>query len=178
MAVYLAAFEESAAIFAQASTDPILSQVRWYGGDGTVQSAAVVAGPVAAAFAALTVFRAPTYGLDDQLLQQDAELIGAIQASSGLPPDAFTLAAYDALHVATLAYAEVGLDSLPGYRSAVLRQAEVYTGATGSTDLNPAGDRADGDYDFYQVCAGSPPFWSRVAAYRAADGTIVNVGGC
>lgn len=178
VAVYLAAFEESAAIFAQASADPILSQVRWYGGDGTVQSAAVVADPVAAAFAATTEFRAPTYGLDDQLLQQDAELIGAIQAGSGLPPDAFTLAAYDALQVATLAYAEVGLDSLPDYRSAVLRQAEAYTGATGSTDLNPAGDRAVGDYDFYQVCAGSPPSWSRVAAYRADGGTIVNVGGC
>ena len=118
VAVYLAAFEESAVIFAQASADPVLSQVRWYGGDGTVQSAAVVADPIAASFAATTEFRAPTYGLDDQLLQQDAGLIASIHANTGLSPDAFTLAAYDALHVAALAYAEVGLDSLPGYRAA------------------------------------------------------------
>lgn len=178
VAVYLAAFEESADIFAQASADPVLSQVRWYGGDGTVQSAQVVADPIAATFAATTEFRAPTYGLDDQLLQQDAGLIGAIQASSGLAPDAFTLAAYDALHVAALAYAEVGLDSLTDYRAAVLSQAAAYTGATGSTTLNANGDRAVGDYDFYQVCGGSTPAWSRVAAYRAAAGSIVNVGGC
>ncbi len=178
VAVYLAAFEESALIFAQASGDPTLSQVRWYGGDGTVQSAAVIADPTAAAFAASTSFRAPTYGLDDALLQQDAALIDAIGARSGLPPDAFTLAAYDALHVATLAFAEVGLGSLAGYRSALLRQAEAYTGATGSTDLNAAGDRAVGDYDFYQVCAGTPPVWRRVAAYRATRGTVVSVGGC
>jgi len=178
VAVYLAAFEESAVIFAQASADPVLSQVRWYGGDGTVQSAAVVADPIAASFAATTEFTAPTYGLDDPLLQQDATLIGAIQSSTGLAPDAFTLAAYDALHIAALAYAEVGLDSLPNYRAAVLGQAAAYTGATGSTTLNANGDRAVGDYDFYRVCGGQTPAWLRVAAYRAAQGTIVDVGGC
>jgi branched-chain amino acid transport system substrate-binding protein len=178
VAVYLAAFEESAVIFAQASGDPTLSQVRWYGGDGTVQSAAVVADPTASAFAATTAFRAPTYGLDDQLLQQDADLIGTIEARTGLLPDAFTLAAYDALHVAGLAYAKVGFGSIGNYRSELLRQAAAFTGATGPTELNPAGDRAVGDYDFYQVCPGTPPSWQRVAAYRAAGGTVVTVGGC
>jgi branched-chain amino acid transport system substrate-binding protein len=178
VAVYLAAFEESALIFAQASGDPTLSQVRWYGADGTVQSAAVVADPTAAAFAAATEFRAPTYGLGDALLQQDAGLIGTIADRSGLPPDAFTLAAYDALHVATLAYAAVGLGAIETYRSRLLTQAAAYTGATGLTELNPAGDRAVGDYEFYQVCAGTTPSWTRVAAYQAAGGTIVSVGAC
>ncbi len=178
VAVYLAAFEESALIFAQASADPAFAQVRWYGGDGTVQSAAVVADPTSAAFAAATAFRAPTYGLSDQLLQQDAELIGTIADRSGLAPDAFTLAAYDALHVATLAYAAVGLDAIETYRSELLTQAGAYTGATGPTDLNAAGDRAVGDYDFYQVCAGPTPSWQRVTAYEAAGGTLVSVGAC
>jgi branched-chain amino acid transport system substrate-binding protein len=179
VAVFLAAFEESAtAIFAQASGDPTLSQVRWYGGDGTVLSAAVVADPTAAEFAATTAFRAPTYGLDDQLLQQDADLIGTIEARTGLVPDAFTLAAYDALHVAGLTYAKVGLRSIGNFRSELLTQAAAYTGATGPTELNPAGDRAVGDYDFYQVCPGTPASWKRVEAYRAADGTIVPVGSC
>ncbi len=178
VAVYLPAFEESAAIFAQAGADPTFSEVRWYGADGTVQSAAVIADPAAAAFAAATAFRAPTYGLGDALLQQDADLIDAIQARTGLQPDAFTLAAYDALHVATLAYANVGLASIPDYRAELLSQAAAYSGATGPTNLNPAGDRAAGDYEFYQVCAGAPPFWSRVAAYQATSGTVVSVGGC
>jgi branched-chain amino acid transport system substrate-binding protein len=179
VAVYFAAFEESAvAIFAAASEDPVFSQVRWYGGDGMVQSALVLADPTAAAFAAATELRAPTYGLDDALIEQNADLIDAIEARSGLPADAFTLAAYDALHVAALAYAEVGLESIEEYRSELLTQAEAYTGATGPTELNAAGDRAVGDYDFYQVCAGTPPSWARVAAYRAAAGNVVSVGGC
>jgi branched-chain amino acid transport system substrate-binding protein len=178
VAVYLAAFEESATIFAQASGDPAFAQVRWYGGDGTVQSAAVIGDPTSAAFAAATAFRAPTYGLGDQLLQQDAELITTIADRSGLPPDAFTLAAYDALHVATLAYAAVGLESIATYRSELLSQADGYTGATGPTDLNAAGDRAVGDYEFYQVCPGTTPTWVRVAAYQAAGGTVTSVGGC
>jgi len=179
VAVYFAAFEESAvAIFAAASTDPVFSQVRWYGGDGMVQSSLVVADPTAAAFAATTELRAPTYGLDDQLLQDHADLIDAIEARSGLPADAFTLAAYDALHLATLAYAKVGLGSIDAYRSELLRQADTYIGATGPTTLNANGDRAVGDYDFYRVCPGSPASWRRVSAYRAAGGTIVNVGGC
>jgi branched-chain amino acid transport system substrate-binding protein len=178
VAVYLAAFEESAAIFAQASADPAFAEVRWYGGDGTVQSAAVVADPASAAFAAATAFRAPTYGLGDELLQQDAGLTGTIADRSGLPPDAFTLAAYDALHVATLAYAAVGLGDIETFRSELLTQAGAYTGATGATELNPAGDRAVGDYEFYQVCAGTTPVWTRVAAYQAAAGTIVSVGAC
>jgi branched-chain amino acid transport system substrate-binding protein len=178
--VYFAAFEESAVgIFAAASADPVFSQVRWYGGDGMVQSSLVVADPDAAGFAAATQLRAPTYGLDDALLQEHADLIDAIEARSGdLPADAFTLAAYDALHLATLAYAEVGLGSIEDYRAELLRQAETYTGATGPATLNANGDRAVGDYDFYQVCPGSPATWNRVSAYRAAAGTIASLGGC
>jgi len=179
VAVYFASFEESAvAIFAAAKADPTFSQVRWYGGDGVVQSSLVLADADAADFAAAAAFRAPTYGLDDQLLQEHADLIAAIEARSGLPADAFTLAAYDALHVAALAYADVGLGSIPAYRSALLDQAAAYAGATGNTALNPAGDRAVGDYDFYQVCAGNPASWQRVAAYRASSGTVASLAGC
>ena len=117
VAVYFAAFEESAVgIFAAASADPVFSQVRWYGGDGWCRAPWCSPIPTAAGFAAATELRAPTYGLDDQLLQQNADLIAAIGARSGLTADAFTLAAYDALHVATLAYAEVGLGSIEDYR--------------------------------------------------------------
>jgi len=179
VAVYFASFEESAVlIFAAASGDPVLSQVRWYGGDGVVQSAAVLADPTAAAFAATTDFRAPTYGLADALLQQDADLISSIQDETGIAPDAFSLAAYDALHVAALAYDEVGLGAQSTYRAEVLRQAAAYDGATGNTELNANGDRAVGDYDFYQVCGGGTPAWKRVSAYRSATGAVETLGGC
>ena len=100
-----------------------------------------------------------------------AAATGLREARTGLTADAFTLAAYDALYVATLAYAEAGLESIEEYRSELLDQAEAYTGATGPTALNATGDRAVGDSDFYQVCGGTPASWARVAAYRAAPAT-------
>lgn len=179
VAVYLAAFEESAPLLAQASRDPLLARVRWYGGDGTVQSAAVLSDSTAAAFAASVRFRAPSYGLNDGVRLQHADLIDAIEARSGYPADAFALAAYDALHVAALAYRDTGLSSAAAYKAALMRIADGYAGATGPTRLNAAGDRAAGDYDFYQVCPGtSGRGWKHVAAYRATIGTIVPVGGC
>jgi branched-chain amino acid transport system substrate-binding protein len=179
VAVYFASFEQSAVqIFDALSGDPVLSQVRWYGGDGVVQSAAVLGDATAAGFAATVSFRAPTYGLDQALLDQDADLISSIQQQTGLAPDAFALAAYDALHVAALAYDEVGLNSIPDYRAEVLRQAAAYDGATGNTTLNANGDRAVGDYDFYQVCGGGTPAWKRVSAYRAATGSVETIEGC
>ena len=170
VAVYLAAFEESAAIFAQASADPAFAQVRWYGGDGTVQSAAVVADPTSAAFAAATAFRAPTYGL------------GALTVDSfthDVPVGLLvTLADTQRQPEEELAYAAVGLGNIETYRSELLTQAGAYTGATGLTALNANGDRGVGDYEFYQVCGGPTPSWARVAAYQAAGGTIVSVGAC
>jgi branched-chain amino acid transport system substrate-binding protein len=179
VAVYFASFEQSAEqIFAALNGDPVLSQVRWYGGDGVVQSAAVLGDADAAAFAAAVSFRAPTYGLDQALLDQDATLISSIQQQSGLAPDAFALAAYDALHVAALAYDQVGLSSISDYRAEVLRQAAAYEGATGNTTLNANGDREVGDYDFYQVCGGGTPAWKRVSAFRAGTGTVEAIDGC
>src|SRR5262249_42638922 len=49
--VYVAGFDGVAALFGQASADPIFASVRWYGGDGTALSHAFTTGP-AAAFAA------------------------------------------------------------------------------------------------------------------------------
>jgi branched-chain amino acid transport system substrate-binding protein len=179
VAVYFASFEQSAVeIFDALSGDPVLSQVRWYGGDGVVQSAAVLGDATAAGFAATVSFRAPTYGLDQALLDQDADLISSIKQQTGIEPDAFALAAYDALHVAALAYDQVGLNSIPDYRAEVLRQAAAYNGATGNTTLNANGDRAVGDYDFFQVCGSGTPAWKRVSAYRAATGSVEAIEGC
>ena len=94
------------------------------------------------------------------------------------PKYAFALAAYDALHVAALAFAQVGLGSITDYRAEVLRQAAAYDGATGNTELNANGDRAVGDYDFYQVCGGGTPAWKRVSAFRTATEAVETIDGC
>jgi ABC-type branched-subunit amino acid transport system substrate-binding protein len=65
----------------------------------------------------------------------------------------------------------VGGGWVEALKAELVRQANGYTGVTGPTQLNAAGDRATGDYDFYQVCAGTPDYaWKRIAAFRAAHG--------
>src|SRR5688572_13549409 len=64
--VYIAAFEEGAAIFDRARLDADLAAARWYGGDGLTQSQALLASPAIAAFAAATSFTAPAVGLPEE----------------------------------------------------------------------------------------------------------------
>ena len=46
--------------------------------------------------------------------------------------------------------------------------ARDYTGLTGPTELNEAGDRSLGNYDFWAVCEGDSGYeWVRAATYTA-----------
>ena len=62
-------------------------------------------------------------------------------------------------------------EGAPALRKAIVDAAQDYTGLTGPTELNDAGDRSLGNYDFWAVCkreAGDE--WVRVATYTAGVG--------
>lgn len=54
--VYLASFDEAVQLFEQASGDPVLSSVQWYGGDGFIKNQALLLNSSAASFAYSTSF--------------------------------------------------------------------------------------------------------------------------
>jgi branched-chain amino acid transport system substrate-binding protein len=193
--VYLAAFDEGAALFAQASADPIFSAVRWYGSDGTALSQAFTSNPAATAFAARVGYPCPTYGLDDALAARWKPVADQILARTGIPPDALALSAYDALGVATLAAVQAGgTTDIEAFKKAFVQVAANYAGITGSVALNAAGDRQSGTYDFWALCHpamstaptanGMPQdlfAWTRVAVYQPlpdGTGTISRLPGC
>ncbi len=152
-AVYLASFDECAALFRQAASDPVLSSVNWYGGDGVVLSAALINDAAAAAFAVSTNFIAPTFGLPEETRSRWQPLSNAIKSRTVIDPDAFALAAYDAMWVIAMTY-NAGSGSVPGFSSlkTTFRQhADTYYGVTGSTRLNDAGDRAAGTFDYWGI---------------------------
>jgi branched-chain amino acid transport system substrate-binding protein len=176
VAVYLAAFDENVAIFHQARTDPVLSSVRWYGSNGTAQSAALVGDPSAAQFAAERGYPCPIFGLDDATAQRWQPIAQEIHTCCGITPDAYALAAYDAFRVAANSYASLGgswgTGSADALRAAFVQEANRYTGITGPTALNAAGDRSYGIYDFWAVGLSGLYQWNRVAGYRfGPDGT-------
>ena len=86
-------------VFQSAQSDLTLSSTTWYGSDGVALSAALTGDATAAAFAASVDYPNPIFGLDDSLQSEWQPIADAIEARTGIQPDAFALSAYDALFV-------------------------------------------------------------------------------
>jgi branched-chain amino acid transport system substrate-binding protein len=153
IAVYLASFDEAVALFNRASADPTLSGVNWYGGDGFVKNSALLQDPAAAQFALATNFFCPDFGLPMSTEYLWSSLITTINGMTGIQSDAYTLAAYDAMHVISkMIEAEDGIPgSSTSLQSAFLNAANGYSGATGVISLNENGDRASGSFDYWGI---------------------------
>src|SRR5437762_9960673 len=171
IAVYLAAFDEVVDIFTAAhSLGAPLSTTKWYGSDGVALSAALIGDATAAAFAASVDYPNPIFGLPDSLQSEWQPISDEIEARTGIKPDAFALSTYDALFIIQRALEDVGdLRDFAAFKAAFASEADAYSGITGSLALNSAGDRANGDFDFWAV---RNDIWVRIATYSNGQITI------
>lgn len=151
--VYLACFDGVKDIFRQAAADPVLSSVHWYGGDGITQSSALVSDAVAASFATAVELFAPSFGLPQQAHPALGAVSAAIKSKTGLEPDAYALAAYDALFVIarTVAAFPDPPQDFTKVKETFQREANHFFGLTGPLYLNAAGDRSVGSFDYWGV---------------------------
>ena len=151
IAVYLASFDEAVAMFNQASSDPILFGVNWYGGDGFVKNSTLLQDPLASQFAVATNFFCPDFGLPLSTEYLLSAIISTIDGMSGIQSDAYTLAAYDAMYV--ISKLVENEDGIPGnsasLQSAFLNASNGYSGATGVISLNDNGDRSSGSFNYW-----------------------------
>jgi branched-chain amino acid transport system substrate-binding protein len=175
VAVYLAAFDEVVQLFRAAAADPVLGKVRWYGSNGVALSDALVGDPTAAEFAIRTRYPNPVFGRDEGAREIWEPLVAQIRARTGLEPDGFALAAYDAVWVAARAYIASGAtQDIERLNRAFVTAAASGYGATGWTVLNEAGDRKHGDFDFWALrLEGGVPRWTRVAIYESRTGRLI-----
>jgi len=171
-AVYLAAFDEVVNVFQSAQGNATLSATTWYGSDGVALSAALLADSTAAAFAANAGYPNQIFGLDDALQSKWQPISDAIEARTGITPDAFALSAYDALFVVQRALQNSGGTKIFGnFKAAFVNEANAYVGITGSTALDSAGDRLNGNFDFWAVQLENGSYdWVRIGSY--ANGTL------
>jgi branched-chain amino acid transport system substrate-binding protein len=171
IAVYLAAFDEAVDVFHSAHSNATLSSPRhWYGSDGVALSAALTDDATAAAFAASVDYPNPTFGLPDSLKNKWQPIANAIEARTGFKPDVFALSTYDVLFVLQRALEDVGdLKNFAAFKAAFVSEADAYSGITGSLALNSAGDRANGDFDFWAVRSDN---WVRIGTYNSSNGQI------
>ena len=167
--VYLAGFDEVAQILSLAQSDPVLSAVHWYGSDGVVGSTALSTNSGAAAFMTAHGFPSPIFGLDPGMVGSWSPIARRIKSRSGVDPDAFALSAYDAVWLAALAFQNGGSADHGAFRDSLVSTASTYTGVTGPTKFDAAGDREAGNFDFWSV---NGTTWTQVAHYKASDGSI------
>jgi branched-chain amino acid transport system substrate-binding protein len=167
IAVYLAAFDEAVGVFQSAQANSTLSATPWYGSDGVALSQALLEDTTAAAFAVGAGYPNPIFGLDDAFQGSWQPIAEAIQARTSINPDAFALSAYDALFVVHRALQDAGgTKDFAAFKSAFVGEADGYTGITGSTALDAAGDRVSSDFDFWAVRLQNGAYsWVRVERY-------------
>ena len=173
VAVYLAGFEEVADIFTAARTVTGLDGVRWYGGDGSAQSKALLAGGPATFATSVKVkgYPSPLVAVPASQAKRDAKLVAEITKRAKNQADAFTLAAYDAFNVAARTLSDTPADAdAATLRAAFARTAEGAKGTTGTIQLDPAGDRVSTPYAFWSVCQrGKSPRWTQTGTWTPAS---------
>ncbi len=172
VAVYLAGFEEVADVFNAARTVSGLNGVRWYGGDGSAQSKALLArGPATFATSGkVEGYPSPLVALPPDRAKRDAKLLTQISKRAKNPADAFTLAAYDAFNVAARTLAETSVDTdAATLRLAFATTAQGANGVTGTIRLDAAGDRVSTPYAYWSVCQrGKSRRWTETGTWTPA----------
>ena len=163
--IYLASFDEGIEIFKLAAADPVLSSVKWFGGDGVVLSTAFLSDPTVAEFAIKTGFFAPSFGLPVTTESQWKPIAARIKAKTGIEPDAFALAAYDiAWTIAyTLEASNGSTIDFSNTKGDFMLVANAHSGIVGAETLDDNGDRASGTFDYFGIAKeGSAYVWKLV----------------
>lgn len=167
-AVYLAGFGEVADYMEAAAENLGLIGLKWYGGDGSAKSQAIIDNKVAAKFAATSGgFPSPLLTVTPEAARAANRVIARIERKSGQATDAFSLAAYDALMIGAKALEAAGpLSDANALKFAFAVNAEGHEGITGRIDLNDAGDRATGPFTFWGVCKATKGYeWRAIGTW-------------
>src|SRR5215211_3522827 len=150
--VYIVAFDEIVPIMIQANRHQDLQSVRWYGSDGSAQNEGLIKNVEAAEFAVKTNFLNPIYGVEasDSFNKLEERIVEEIDRA----PRSYAEVAYDEFWVAALTlnkYTGTQKDDIGSLRQTFVNTTNFYIGVTGRTELNDAGDRINGSYDFWAI---------------------------
>lgn len=172
--VFLVSYGEALQIFSHASGYPILSQVRWFGTDGTVmlpEIADLTGHPKETQFALDTKFVSTMYRIPETGKFEYVK--GKILERMGREPTIYAYSAYDSVWVVALALANVGKYDSMKVKTMLPQVAERYFGATGNIVLNENGDLAVADYTLWRpVKTGDVVEWKEVGIYYYATDSV------
>ncbi len=171
VAVELIAFEEAAVIITEALQYPVLSQVRWFGSDGTAGSAKLTEDPAVANFCIKTKFlntiTAPAAENDITI-----KVKNYVMQKLGREPDSYTYVVYDEFWLLFYAILSVGYD--PAKVAAALPYvAQGYVGASGPIQFDQYGDRVPVAYAIQAIVYNGTAYtWENVGQYLHVDNSV------
>ena len=159
--VYVISFDEITPILIQSTLYENLGKVRWYGSDKIAQNHQITKNIDAALFAMKTHLSNPLYSIDGEskklhdlkeVLEKQLHEVGSITYSA-LAYDSYWIAALSLDKNNTTFNNSNNNENLTKSFNDIIREtAESFDkGVSGKIELNKAGDRLDGNYDFWIV---------------------------
>lgn len=145
--VFIAGFGEVSELLSAMAAEPALRGVALYAGDGSAQVSSILDNSVAAEFAS-QVDALPS-ALTTIPSENLADAIAITEAMGSKEPNAFALAAYDAVQIVEKASQMGTADSI---YARFVQAAKGFQGVTGTIELDSAGDRVSAPYAFWGVC--------------------------
>ncbi len=181
VAVILIAFNEAKDLFIEARKYPNTGKVAWIGSDGTALLTEIVSDPVSGEFSSKVLFINPIFS--PAATDEQAKVAQYVKQKLGVEPDAYALAAHDAVVAIALAILQAGqtddMDQLVNKVKQLIPQVVqsdefAKYAATGKFPLNDAGDRATADYDFWVVMkTGAKYDWVKAGQYKGLEDKVV-----
>jgi branched-chain amino acid transport system substrate-binding protein len=172
--VFLVSYAEAVPIFYHASGYPVLSEVKWFGTDGTVMLsdlADLTGHPTETQFALDTKFTSTMYRIPET--RKFDYVKEKIVAKLGRVPTIYAYDAYDSVWVVALALANVNEYNAMKVKEILPQVAGSYIGASGNIVLNENGDLAVADYTLWRpVKTDSTAEWKEVGVYYYATDSV------
>ncbi len=156
--VYVISFDEITPILIQSTLYEDLGKVRWYGSDKIAQNHQITKNVDSASFAMKVNFSNPLFSIDSEskkshdlkeVLEKQLHEVSSIT---------YPALAYDSYWIASLSLDKNSTSNhdnnenlTKSFKEIVVETAESFDGISGKINLNKAGDRIGGNYDFWIV---------------------------
>ena len=153
--VYVISYDEITPILIQSPLYEILEKVRWYGSDSIAQNHHITKNVDSAGFAMKTNFSNPLYSISsgtahalEEELEKKLHEVGSITYPA-IAYDSYWIAALSLDNNSTINSDKENLTK--SFKELFVETAESFEGMAGQINLNAAGDRIGGNYDFWIV---------------------------
>lgn len=172
--IFLVSYGEAVQIFSHAAGYPILSEIRWFGTDGTVmlpEIADLTGHPTETRFALATNFTSTIFKITETPKFEYVK--NEIKKRLGREPTVYAYGAYDSVWVVALALAVVNEYDAMKVKEILPQVAGSYYGAIGNIALDENGDYSGADFSLWRpVKVNGVVEWREVGVYHSATDTV------